>query len=510
MSDPAAAPPPPAPPPPPPPEALWLRILSGPDAGRSVAVAPPAGSLVLGRVQGCDLVVRDEQVSRRHAELRLEADGGVLLRDLGSANGTWVDGERVSERRLSGGERVRIGDVEMVTVLGEPAPVPSPLSPAPSSSEQRPAAAPAAQERHAVASGPEARPAPPTYSMVGRLVDQRTRGARRTTYAAFAVASLAMSAAALSAGRGGGDPVPEVVKRLTPSTVLVAARDGERVSTGSGWVLDAEAGLIVTNAHVVNQGLRYRVVAGGRARKAALVGASPCEDIALLRVGEGERAGLRTAALGSSPAVRHGETVLALGYPAGASASDAMSSTRGVVSVPRTAFRDPAPDVPAYDAALVTDTALNPGNSGGPLIDLEGRVVGVNAAARTAAADGRRLEGQGFAIAIDRVRAVSRELRRGGSGGWSGATFGYPTLEELSERRLPPGLYVTGAVPGTPAARAGLGADGELLTAVDGRPVGTTVSAYCAAVAGVAAGTRVTFTLVAGDGSARKVSLPLG
>ena len=84
-------------------------------------------------------------------------------------------------------------------------------------------------------------------------------------------------------------------------------------------------------------------------------------------------------------------------------------------------------------------------------------MVGVNAAARTTGSDGRALEGQNFAIGIDRARDVLAELRRGRSLAWTGATFGYPTTDELVERKLPAGLYMTGAVPGTPAATGGRG-----------------------------------------------------
>ena len=150
--------------------------------------------------------------------------------------------------------------------------------------------------------------------------------------------------------------------------------------------------------------------------------------------------------------------------------TDNVTSTRGVVSSESTTFRDPSPDVPAYHEAVQTDTALNPGYSGGPLADLDGRLDrrqrrGAHDGLGRPAAPGPELRDR------DRPRAAtcSRELRRGRSIGWTGATFGYPTTEELQQRRLPPGLYLTGAVPGTPAAAAGLGGRGEVLAGVDGR-----------------------------------------
>ena len=193
--------------------AVWLRVLSGDDAGRTVEIPAEQGrSFVLGRVRGCDLVIRDEGASRHHAELRAEPAGGLRVRDLGSANGTFVDGRRVEEAMLSGGEELRIGGVEIAVMAHAP--------------ETRGGGADA-----------------PTWSVVGRLVDHRTRGARRATWVALGAAALALAAVALVlvVGGGGGDDdrsVPEVVRRLAPSTVLVeaAARrppDRDRVGLGA-------------------------------------------------------------------------------------------------------------------------------------------------------------------------------------------------------------------------------------------------------------------------------------
>jgi putative serine protease PepD len=451
---------------------VWLRVLSGEDAGRTVEL-PEDRPFILGRVQGCDLVIRDERASRQHAELRVEPGGGLRVADLGSANGTFVDGRRVEEALLAGGEELVVGGVELVVLARRP-----------------------------MAEGGEA-PAP-TWSLVGRLVDSGTRSARRVTWIALGAAALALIAVTVLLVTGGGDDdaVPQVVRDLGPATLLVEAQRGSGpTATGSGWVLDD--GLVVTAAHVVNEGERFRV--GGQ--EAEVVASAPCEDLALLRVRGLE--GASTAPLGASGELEQGETVVALGFPSSAAAGDAVTSTRGVVSATSVDFRDPAPDVPAYRNAIQTDTALNPGFSGGPLADMEGRVIGVNAAARTTGSDGRPLEGQNYAISIDRARAVLAELRRGRSLAWTGATFGYPTTEELAERRLPPGLYVTGAVPGTPAAEADVAGRGEVLAGVDGRRVGTTLQSYCAAMAGKASGSRVTWTLARPGGKTREVQVAL-
>ena len=127
---------------------MWLRVLSGADAGRTVELPEAGRPFILGRVQGCDLVIRDERASRRHAELRVEEAGGVRVVDLGSANGTFVDGRRVDEALLAGGEELRIAGVELAVLARRPA-----------------------------SEGGEA--PPPTWSVVRRLVDSRTRGARQ-------------------------------------------------------------------------------------------------------------------------------------------------------------------------------------------------------------------------------------------------------------------------------------------------------------------------------------------
>ena len=470
---------------------MWLRIASGPDAGRSVEVTH---ELILGRERGVDVVVRDERASRRHAAVA-PAEGGLLLRDLGSANGTQVAGQPITEVHLSMGARFRVGDVEFEVLDAAP--------PRAASEAAKRAAAAALVEAARVRRDEREQPPPVTHSMIGRIVDQRTRGARRVTYGAVAVAAAAVALVAvlLLMRDSPGERVPEVVRALAPATALVdVSRGGSRTATGTGWVLDAEEGLIVTNAHVVNEGDEFAVLAAGRERSAELVSSAPCEDLALLRLRD--RGGLKTAPLGSG--VEQGETVVALGYPQDAALGTTLSSTVGVVSAARTSFRDPAPDVPAYAHVIQTDTALNPGNSGGPLADLDARLVGVNAAARSRGSDGRPLQNQNYAIPISRAREVLADLRRGRTRGWLGVTFGYPDLEDLTERELPPGLFLTGAVDGSPAAQAGLG-DGELLVAVDGREVGTSLADYCAAAAALPSGREVTLVVQTAAGEQRQV-----
>jgi putative serine protease PepD len=294
---------------------------------------------------------------------------------------------------------------------------------------------------------------------------------------------------------------------VAPATVLVEARRDRGVTgRGSGWI--PAPGQVVTAAHVVNQGASFVVRDGTQRRRASVLAAAPCEDLAVLQAPRWE-GGVRLR-LGETGDVEQGETVLALGYPAGAGPGEEASSTRGVVSAPRTVFRDPAPDVPAYPEAIRTDTALDPGFSGGPLVDLDGNVVGVNAAARNTGDDGRPLQGANYAIAADRARGVLEALRAGRSRAWIGANFGYPSTSDLVARQLPEGLYLLGAVAGSPAALAGLGGRGELLTAVNGRAVGHTLGGWCAATRGIASGQEAALSVRMPDGELRTVSLRFG
>ena len=103
---------------------MWLEVLSGEDAGRVVEVDR---KLVLGRVAGSDLVIRDARASRRHAELKPE-NGGVRLRDLGSANGTLVDGQPARDVALHGGEEIRIGGVRIAVLADEPPATGAPIA----------------------------------------------------------------------------------------------------------------------------------------------------------------------------------------------------------------------------------------------------------------------------------------------------------------------------------------------------------------------------------------------
>ena len=207
--------------------------------------------------------------------------------------------------------------------------------------------------------------------------------------------------------------MPELIAAVEPSTVQIRGKNApsdESVGTGTGWVLDAEQGLVVTNAHVVNAFPLMVVAVGDDERSAEIVGVAPCEDLAVLRLRDTE--GLVTLPLGSQSRLVLGETVVALGFPVNAALGDDLTATTGVVSVVQTEWSIPSLDVPLLTNVVQTDAVINPGNSGGPLVTLEGELVGVNSAGLTQFGN-RPIQGQGYSIGVDRVREVDRQPARG-------------------------------------------------------------------------------------------------
>lgn len=449
---------------------MWLTFRSGAREGEWVEVTGAA--FVLGRSADADLTLDDARVSRRHAELRTADDGTVTVADLGSGNGTFLNGARLTAPAVvRGGEQLQLGDV----VLG--------------TARERPV------EGSATVLGTQLGL---TRSGLHRLAVQRS--ARRATYAAVAavLVGLGVGAFVLLGGDDDGPTAAEVVAAAGPSVVFVQAlEDGAAVENGSGWVLDATAGLVVTNAHVVNGGSSLQVGTQQAVVGARVVGVAPCEDLAVLQV---ERLpGLRTLPLAPG-SLQQGEDVLALGFPANASRTARLTSTAGSVSVVEASYDQPAPDVPAYPAVVQTDAAINPGNSGGPLVDLDGRLVGVNTAVRTQGADGRLVQGQGFAITAARVRAVVGGLRRGTSPGWTGASLRFASDG-------PP--RSTGAVVrGTPAEGTPLARAGTAVVAIDGVEQDGTLRSYCSALA-AGTGAQVRMTVRPRGGRERTLRLAL-
>jgi len=226
-------------------------------------------------------------------------------------------------------------------------------------------------------------------------------------------------------------------------------------SLGSGVIVSTD-GYVLTNAHVVERGARFRVgLLDGRELIAKVVGSDPSSDLAVLKLDAKDR--LPSAAIGRSDGLLTGETVIAIGNPFGLS----HTVTTGVVSAVHRNFK--AGDRTLFDF-IQTDASINPGNSGGALLDIEGRLVGVNTAIL-----GDRNAGIGFAIPIDRARRVADDLITHGEvrEGYLGISVEDRPAREGAPVGASGGVLVTGVEPGSPAERAGL-RRGDLVISVQG------------------------------------------
>ena len=469
---------------------MWVRVASGLDRGRSAEV--DEHGLTLGSGAGCTLAITDPDVAPLHASLRLAADGsGVELVPIDDFGATLVDGQRIAEPTpVREGQRLTLGDVHLELLAR------APVDPDP-----------VLDEDLAAALGSDG----PNADDELTPVRERRRTRRATLMAAGALGVALLAGLLALTGVLGGDAqetdVAGIVKDVTPSTVRVVARAGQQESSGTGWVLDAKEGLVVTNFHVVNGGDDYSVAVGDGQRDAGIVGAAPCEDLAVLRVPDS--AGLKALELADPDSVEQGEPVVAVGFAAGAGDGERLTSTTGVVSVASQALRAPSPEAPDFRDVLQTDAAINPGNSGGPLLDADRRVVGVNTAVLLEQG-GVPLQNIGYAIGIERVREIVGQLRRKESLSWLGTGLQFPPARQLRAEGLPAGVLTVGAAEGTPAARAGLKGNSVLVTSVDGRKLDGTLPDYCAATAGRRTGDRVQLEVVARKGKRRRIPLRLG
>lgn len=272
---------------------------------------------------------------------------------------------------------------------------------------------------------------------------------------------LADSAAPASGRDPFSQTVIDVVDRTGPA--IIGVRRGRKRAdafdgAGSGLIL-APDGYALTNHHVIRGAERIEAMLhDGSVVQAELVGADPDTDLALLRLGA---TNLVAAELGDSDSLKVGELAIAIGNPLGLQAT----VTVGVVSALRRTLR--AEGGRLIEDVVQTDAALNPGNSGGALVDARGCVIGVNTAMIGGA------QGICFAVPINTAKRIVPELMRTGrvARGWLGLAAQSQGLSKALVRRLDlaaeSGVLVVSTVAGGPAERGGLRA-GDVILALDG------------------------------------------
>jgi putative serine protease PepD len=288
--------------------------------------------------------------------------------------------------------------------------------------------------------------------------------------------------------------IAEVAEQLLPSTVQVNANGGSGSgtgATGSGFVVD-DKGHVITNNHVVADATgedQLEVVDHrGRPHAARIIGRSPVYDIAVLAIDNYE--GLQPAAIGSSRAMRIGDTVVAIGSPLGLSST----VTSGIVSaLDRPVTTGGESGDSSYINAVQTDAAINPGNSGGPLVNLRGQVVGVNSAIATTGGivDGDAGNiGVGFAIPMEQVRVTANQILETGEALYPVIGANVNTVPDKK------GANIVEVNDGTPAEQAGLRKD-DLVVAVNGKSVADSIG-LIVAIRAHQPGETITLTYIRG------------
>ncbi|HET7855558.1 MAG TPA: trypsin-like peptidase domain-containing protein [Gaiellaceae bacterium] len=311
--------------------------------------------------------------------------------------------------------------------------------------------------------------------------------------------------------------IADTMTQNLPPTLFTPGRKEQVGALGSGFVVDRR-GDIITNDHVVAGATAIRVgFANGASYPAKVVGTDASTDLAVVRV-SAPRSALEPLALGDSTAIQVGDPVYAIGNPFGLD----RTTTAGIVSA---TGRDIAsPNGLTIANAIQTDAPINHGNSGGPLLDRFGRVVGINAQIQGGTVNAN--VGIGFAIPSDTAKSVAEQLISRGHAdhAWLGVEVATidPSLTAVVRGLPSRGVLITRVVKGSPAARAGLRGTqlqatesgltatgkGDVIVGLNGHSLDSTAG-LVGAVAARKPGDKVTLEVVRG-GARRSVEVTLG
>lgn len=307
-----------------------------------------------------------------------------------------------------------------------------------------------------------------------------------------------------SAAKDISRPLIEATKKVRPAVVKIVSwgrsYPGKRqLASGSGFIISKQ-GHVLTNRHVLRGQLEVQLEDGRKFDNIRTLGADSRSDVAVIQILDAPKGGWPVAALGDSDTLEVGELVIAIGSPfeLASSVSYGVVSATGRSGVGRSMAED----------FIQTDAALNPGNSGGPLINLDGQVVGINTAIQ--GATGANV-GVGFSIPINLARTIAISLIERGEArrGWLGV-HGVPlSAEQLELEKVDDagGFRVLRVEKDSPAARAGIPPSSTIVE-VDGRPL-RDVSVLHARLAQAGPGGRVKVTYVA-KGERRTVDVEVG
>jgi serine protease Do len=266
--------------------------------------------------------------------------------------------------------------------------------------------------------------------------------------------------------------VTQAVQKVGPAVVTIVGtipgqmtffgQTGDQTVSGSGFFI-SDKGYILTNNHVVEGTKEVSIVlSDGSEEKATIVGADPYSDIAILKT-EGKVPAV--VALGNSDLLNSGESVIAIGSPLG---DFKNTVTVGVVSA--TGRSIDTGQGYQIEGLIQTDAAINQGNSGGPLVNLAGEVIGVNNMIVRGSGSGAIAEGLGFAIPVNTAQAVATQIVDHGyfSRPFMGISYQAISPDIAASYSLPVkwGVYVTKVAAGSPADKAGLKAD-DIITSID-------------------------------------------